>query len=288
MRTVLEVLKLSTDYLQQKNIANPRRQAEELLGDALGLGRMGLYLEYNRPLTEIELVKCRDWLKRRSQGEPLQYIAGALDFFGCRIKVTPDVLIPRQETEILVDKIAKELSECSLEGKILWDICCGSGCIGIALKKKFPELNVVLSDISEKALAVAKENAADNGVEVNFACGDLFTPFHSTTPGQADKANFIVCNPPYISESEYEALETEVKDYEPKLALVSGTSGLEYYVRLGNELPAVLNPLGKVWLEIGAGQGEKVKEIFSAACWTRCGCDLDWSGRDRFFSLEIE
>ena len=282
MRTILEVLKLTTDYLQQKNIANPRRQAEELLGEALGLGRMGLYLEYGRPLTEIELEKCREWLKRRALGEPLQYIAGALDFFNCRIKVTQDVLIPRQETEILVDKIAKELSGMSLEGKVLWDICCGSGCIGIALKKKFPELQVFLSDISEKALTVARENATNNDVEVEFFHGDLLVPF------QDRRADFIISNPPYIAENEYDRLETEVKDHEPKLALVSGVSGLECYVRLADALPRHLLSQGRVWLEIGDGQGEAIKKIFSAPVWTRCMHEPDWSGRERFFSLEIE
>ena len=158
MHTVIEILKLSTEFLKQKGIENSRRQAEDLLGDALGVGRMGLYLEHDRPLTESELNKCREWLKRRGNGEPLQYIAGKVEFFGCSLIVTPEVLIPRQETEILIDKIVQKLSTIDLEGKILWDVCCGSGCIGIALKKKFPKLHVALSDISAEALAVAKKN----------------------------------------------------------------------------------------------------------------------------------
>lgn len=282
MRTVLEILKLSTDYLQQRNIQHARRQAEELLGEALGLGRMGLYLEYSRPLTEKELDKCRDWLKRRGNGEPLQYISGELEFFECRLKVTQDVLIPRQETEILVDKIAKEISSEGLDGKVLWDVCCGSGCIGIALKKKFPALKVVLSDISEKALAVAKENALANGVEVEFKQGNLLVPFEN------QKTNFIVCNPPYVSESEYEGLEVEVKNHEPKLALVSGESGLECYIQLSQALPSHLMAKGKVWFEIGDGQGGSIKEIFNNPIWVRSIYENDWSGRHRFFSLEIE
>ena len=282
MRTVIEILKLSTDYLEQKNIAHARRQAEELLGEALELGRMGLYLEYGRPLTEEELVKCREWLKKRGQGEPLQYISGALDFFDCRFKVTHDVLIPRQETEILVDKISKELAKTNLEGKVLWDICCGSGCIGISLKKKFPSLSVILSDISDKALAIAKENAKKNEVDVGFFSGDMLAPFEN------QRADFIVCNPPYISENDYKKLEIEVKSYEPKLALVSGSSGLECYNRLSKALPDYLAPGGKVWFEIGDGQGEAIKEMFSGSCWVHCAHEQDWSGRERFFSLEIE
>lgn len=282
MRTILEILKLSTDYLGQKNIEHPRRQAEELLAEITGLSRMDLYLEFNRPLSEEELIKCREWLRRRGQREPLQYIAGAVDFFDCRIKVTQDVLIPRQETEILVEKIAKELSERSLNEQVLLDLCCGSGCIGIALKKKFPALRVFLSDLSEKALALAEENASANQVEVEFFQGDFLTPF------QSQLVNFIVCNPPYISENEYEHLSAEVKDYEPKLALVSGVSGLEFYDRLSKELPFYLKPLGKAWFEIGDGQGEAVKKRFTASCWKSCAYERDWSGRERFFSLEIE
>lgn len=282
MRTILEILKLTTDYLQQKNIEHPRRQAEELLGEALGLGRMGLYLDFSRPLTEQELDKCRAWLKKRGQGEPLQYISGTLEFFGCRIKVAPDVLIPRQETEILVDKIAHSLANEPLEDKILWDVCCGSGCIGIALKKRFPALHVVLSDICEKALNVAKENAAINEADVEFIQGDLLTPFHSR------KAHFIVCNPPYISEKDYAGLDREVREYEPRKALVSGDSGLEFYERLSSELPQHLESQGKAWLEIGDGQGEAIKTLFQGPCWKECRYEKDWSGRERFFSLEIE
>lgn len=282
MRTVLEILKLSTEYLQQKNIEHPRRQAEELLGEALGLGRMGLYLDYNRPLSEEELNKCRSWLKRRSEGEPLQYISGALDFFDCRIQVSRDVLIPRQETEILVDKIAQELMGEDLEGKVLWDICCGSGCMGIALKKKFPALRVVLSDICDKALSIAQVNASNNGVDVAFVQGDLLALFKN------QRAHFIVCNPPYISEKEYQLLDREVRDYEPKKALVSGDLGLEYYDRFSKDLPRHLYPHGKVWFEIGDGQAEAINRLFGAPCWVKRKYELDWSGRERFFSLEIE
>jgi len=282
MKTLLEVLNLSTDFLEQKNIANPKRQAEELLGEALKLGRLGLYLEYDRPLTEPELVRCREWLQRRGMGEPIQYISGEVDFFGCRLKITPDVLIPRQETEILVDKITKILSTAGTEGKTLWDVCCGPGSMGIALKKRFPDLKVCLSDLSPTALAIAKENAEKNDVDVEFFQGDLLAPFGER------KSDFIVCNPPYIAENEYAGLDIEVRKYEPKMALVSGDTGLEFYVRLAKDLPKYLNSKGKVWFEIGDGQAQAIEKMFCAACWTSFKHELDWSGRERFFSLEIE
>jgi release factor glutamine methyltransferase len=282
MRTVLEILSLSTDYLKQKNIQFPRRQAEELLGEALGLGRMGLYLAFDRPVTEKELEKCRSWLKRRAQGEPLQYISGKVQFLDCEIFVTPDVLIPRQETEILADKIIKELSPFDLQGKILWDVCCGSGCIGIALKKQLPALKVALSDISKAALSMAKKNALHNNIEVEFFEGDLLAPF-----GDA-KTDYVICNPPYVAESEYKGLDVEVRGYEPKLALVAGDQGLSFYQRLADELPKKLKRGGKVWLEIGDKQGEAVKALFNSPLWKNKSVSCDWSGRERFFSLEIE
>jgi release factor glutamine methyltransferase len=282
MKTILDILNLSADFLRQRGIQNPRRQAEELLSDVLGMGRMDLYLEFERPLTEPELDRCRKSLSRRGKREPLQYIHGEVDFYGCRLKVNSHVLIPRQETEILVDKICKELSTLPLEGKSLWDLCCGSGCIGIAIKKRFPTLKVALSDLSDEAIQVARQNAQLNEVEADFFQGDLLHPF------KGQKVDFVVCNPPYVAAEEYEALEVEVRGYEPKMALVAGKRGIEFYERLAQELPDVLNPAGKVWLEIGHGQGSRVKELFDGSRWKRHELQADWAGLERFFSLEIE
>lgn len=282
MRTILDILNLSTEYLKQKGIDNSRRQAEELLSQALGVDRMSLYLQFDRPLVDEEVNRCRLWLQRRGQGEPLQYISGKVDFFDCQIKVTSAVLIPRQETEILVDKIAKELAGQTLADKVLWDICCGSGCIGIALKKRFPELQVVLSDISSAALAIARENAKNNAVNVDFLEGDLLEPFKEKF------ADFVVCNPPYVANAELTTLDVEVRDHEPKMALIAGETGLEFYHRLAKDLPRVLKPGGKVWLEIGTGQGAAVQKAFEGPCWKKRSVEKDWSDHERFFSLEIE
>lgn len=282
MKTILEVVKLSTEYLKNKKIDQPKLQAEEIIADALGLTRMQLFLEHDRPLNEDELSRCRSFLTRRGEGEPSAYIRGYVDFYDCKIKVTRDVLIPRQETEILVDKIAQTLSKEDIQGKILWDVCCGSGCIGIALKKKFPKLSVICSDIMPSALEVVRSNAAENQAEVNVLQGDLLSPF------QGQKAHYIVCNPPYISEEEYTKLDREVKDYEPKSALVGGRDGLAFYRRLQHELPSRLHPQGKVWLEIGYNQGRAVLDLFKGAPWQNCQLAQDFAGHDRFISLEIE
>lgn len=282
MKTLLEILTLSTHYLQQHGIQNPRRQAEDLISDALGMQRLNLYLEFDRPLTESELEICRQRLTRRSKGEPLQYIQGDVEFYGCKIFLNKDVLIPRQETEILVDLIVKDLEKEDLIGKSLWDLCCGSGCIGIALKKRFPLLKVVLSDISIKALELAKKNAKENQIDVQFLHGNLLEPF------LGKKTDYLVCNPPYIAEEEFSTLEAEVRHFEPKQALVSGSTGLEIYSHLATDLKKYLTPLAKVWFEIGSTQGSAMYELFPSDQWRTCEVKNDWSGKNRFFFLENE
>jgi release factor glutamine methyltransferase len=282
MKTLLEILTLSTSYLDQRGIKNARRQAEELIADALGVKRLDLYLEFDRPLTDAELETCRQRLARRAKGEPLQYISGEVEFYNCRLIVNSDVLIPRQETEILIDKIVKELEGQDLHQKEFWDVCCGSGCIGLSLKKKFPELKVVLSDISPKALAVAKRNAKLNQLDVEFLEGDLLSPFNKR------KAHYIVSNPPYIAAHEFNELESEVKDFEPIQALISGPTGLEFYERFAVQLKEYLLPQGKVWFEIGSGQGQRVCDMFALFEKGNCRVDKDWAGHDRFFFLENE
>lgn len=282
MKNILEVLTLSTDYLKQRGIVNPRRQAEDLVADALNLARLQLYVEFDRPLSEGELELCRKNLGRRAKGEPLQYIRGFVEFCDCRIKVSPDVLIPRQETEILAEKIIKELEQRDCKGKILWDICTGSGCLGIAIKRKIPDLHVVLSDISDPALKIAQENAEANGVQVDFVQGDLFEPF------KGQKCDFLVSNPPYIAQNEYLDLDVEVKRFEPSGALIGGKTGLEFYERFARELPAFLTPGAMGWFELGTGQGKGVLSLFSDPPWKSCRYEQDWSGHDRFFFLEIE
>src|SRR5262249_40817956 len=144
------------------------------------------------------------------------------------------------------------------------------------------DLDVVLSDLSPKALEVAQANAQLNGVAVEILQGDLLAPFVGR------KAHYVVCNPPYVSEAEYAALSNEVRHFEPIQALLAGRTGLEFYERLAKELPAFLEPSAKVWFEIGTGQGRGVQSLFGNPPWKNCHVGKDWSGHDRFFSLEIE
>lgn len=279
MKTLGEVLALSADFLKTKGIARPRRQAEELLADLLELARIELYMHFDRPLEEAELESYRGRLRRAAKGEPWAYICGKVDFLGCKIRVNPGVLIPRPETELLAERVLQKTSEQALEA---WDLCCGSGCIGLALKKARPSWSVTLSDISEKAVATARQNGEENGLEALFLQGDLLGPFCGR------KADVVVCNPPYIREEDYAGLDPSVRDFEPKIALTAQEEGFFFYRRLSEDLPAFLNPGAKLFFEIGTGMGEGVKKIFSSPCWSRLKIDTDYSGHERFFSLEFE
>lgn len=271
MKTLLEVVNAASDYFREKAIERPKREAEDLISFALGLKRIDIYLYYDRPLVEEELIKCREFIKKRMLGTPSQYIMGEVFFAGCKIKVTPAVLIPRPETEILVEMCARVLAKENLEGKTLLDLCTGSGCIAIALKKRFPKLSVIASDISKNSLAIAKENAALNEVEIEFLEGDL----------QMAPCDFFISNPPYISKKDYECLSKEVREYEPKEALLGGESGLEFYEKIAFLLPQFLASSGKGWLEIGFDQGEAVKKLFKQ----KGTIEKDWAGHDRFLCI---
>ena len=172
MKPVSEILTASTAYLEKQGVGRPRRLAEELLAAVLKLKRIDLYLQYDRPVVEEELTQVRDGVKKLAKGHPLEYLLGSLEFYGCQIRVDSRVLIPRPETELLVDLIKKKNPT-----GVLWDLCTGSGCIGIALKKKLPHLEVTLSDLSQEALALASDNSRLNGVEVSLLQGDLLAPF---------------------------------------------------------------------------------------------------------------
>lgn len=166
MSLILDTLYEIAKVFEIGGISHPKRQAEELLCDALNCSRVQLYSDQKYCLTELERERTQLWVQRRLKGEPLAYLSGKVSFYNCVIEVNSSVLIPRPETEILVDKIVSDLKKKDLTGKVLWDLCCGSGCIGIALKKALPELSVYLSDYSEKAIDQAMHNARVNEVDV--------------------------------------------------------------------------------------------------------------------------
>jgi release factor glutamine methyltransferase len=281
MITLQEVLNRSIDYLEKKNLPHARRQAEEILSLSLKRPRIELYMHFDQPVEERELQVIRENLSRRSKREPLQYIEGKVQFYNAQFKVDSNVLIPRHETELLVDLIAGQLRNENLYGKVLWDLCTGSGCIGISLKRVFPELRVILSDFSQEALKKARENAELNGVEVETYFGDLFEAFN-------EPVDFLVSNPPYISTSELLTLEPEVIEYEPKMSLDGGLEGLDFYRRIEKELKNKLKNPGKAWFEIGANQKEPLQKLFCDKNSFQTKFEKDYAGHDRFFFLELE
>ncbi len=219
----------------------------------LGKKRLELYMYLEEEVDDSLIDRLRD-------GEPSAYIIGYVDFFDTRIRVDPRVLIPRPETEELMTLIKNP------SGRVL-DLCCGSGAIGISLKKKYPALDVTLADISGAALDVAKQNALDNKVDVHCVQSNFLESIKETF-------DIIICNPPYVTESEWEEIAT--KEYEPRLAFVGG---LEFYQKLRREAASFLNEKGRLYLEIGASQGPDVLALFDP--YSR-RLIKDLSGRDRF------
>lgn len=283
MTTWKEALAFGISLLLDKKVKRPKDSVEEILAFVVETHRMDLLLYPDRLLLPSQLERFCQLLQKRATHLPLEYVLGEISFYGLSLEVGPQALLPRVETEILVDLVCKKWKKRSLKGRVLWDLGCGSGAIGLAIKKCFAELSVVLSDISLPALELAQKNAKKNQLSVSFLQGDWLEPFSGK-----GKADFIIGNPPYISEEEYDTLDRELKEFEPKQALVGGKTGYEVYERLAQELPDYLHPSAQIWFEIGYRQKKKLKEIFSHPRWLKKECFTDWSGKDRFFFLEIE
>lgn len=281
MKAIADIVAQGAKFLEQKGIANSRFEAEDLISHTLGISRSDLFLHHERSFSDAEIMKCQENLERRGNREPIAYILGQVQFNDVIIHVTPNVLIPRHETEIMTDIICKRLANEQTDGKTLVDLCTGSGCIGISIKKKIKNLNVFLADVSPEATEVAQKSAKLNDVDVVIKTGDFLDPLAGI------KADYLICNPPYIRDLEYDYLEPEVR-LEPRIAFTGGNDGLQFYRRLAAELPSILHPHAKVWLEIGYDQGEDVKNIFNHPRWKHKSIGKDWAGHDRFFSLEIE
>jgi len=277
MLTVLEIIKRSTEFLQKHGVESPRLNAELLVGHALGLKRMQLYLQFERPLAETELAKIRPLVKRRSDREPLQYIVGTTEFSGLTLKVDRRALIPRPETELLIE-IAKELCTANPPAQVL-DLGTGTGAIALALAKHFATATVVALDASAEALALAQENAAAHalGERVKFVRSDWF----QALPTGA-RFELIVSNPPYLSEAETKETSPEVQKYEPWRALSPGPAGTEALLHLLAEAPRWLAPGGWLLLETGIAQHAQLLAAASKAGFSQVESRRDLTGRDRF------
>jgi len=251
---VLKILNWTKGYLAEKGVENPRLEAEWMLCEALSLDRVGLYLNFDKPLSDAELATYRGMVARRGKREPLQYILGSQEFMGLDFQVSPAVLIPRHDTEVLVTEAVKR----GAAARSILDIGTGSGCVAIALAKALPEAEISSVDISAEALAVARGNAERNGATVHFFQGSVLEPFSGR------RFDMIVSNPPYIPAAELATLQQEVRGFEPLGALDGGADGLDFYRRITGGATEQLNPGGWLLFEVGAGQAPRVLGLLRA------------------------
>lgn len=294
--TIRETLSWAEEYLQANGVPDAKTEAEYLLAHALECKRTELCLNHATTLPYHVLQQFMNFVERRIKREPSQYIIGEQEFWGLAFRVTPDVLIPRPETELLVEEAIKIVSSknkkalpltahCS--SLTILDLCAGSGCIAIALAKEIPACKIYAADISERALAVARENAEGHCVadRITFLQGDLLEPIN----GMNIKADIIVSNPPYISKKMMEGLEPEVKDYEPAAALYGGDDGLDFYRRIVSEAPKYLTAGGCLMFEMGYGQAEEIKKLIEQnKAFERIDIKKDFAGIDRVIEAQTK
>ena len=276
MLTVLDVIKKTTDFLATKGVENPRLNAEWLIGHALGLKRMQLYLQFERPLTESELEAIRPLVRRRAQREPLQHIQGETEWFGLRLKVDRRALVPRPETE--------RLAELAIESTIdpptrILDLGTGTGALALALAKQWPAASVVAVDLSEDALALARENAAALGLAARVEW--VRSHWFDALPA-GESFDLIVANPPYLSAQELAAAEPEVREHDPRTALVADADGLADLLSIVNGTPRFLRVGGLLAMETGIAQHQALLKAGAAAGLARMESRADLTGRDRF------
>lgn len=246
--TLLKLLQWTSDYFRKNEIENPRLNVEYLLGKVTNLSRVELYINFERIMSKQELEEFRGLVKRRISGEPLQYILGETNFYGFPIRLNKDVLIPRPETELLVEKVVSDLKH--REPGVLVDLGTGSGCIAIALASLLPDWKIIATDISEKALKVAQENSDLNNLnsQIHFIQADARKKI---LPGDT-LVDVIVSNPPYVTIEEFSTLSSEIKNYEPEIALHDGGDGLGFYRLILEQGPKYFkNKIGYIYFELG-------------------------------------
>jgi release factor glutamine methyltransferase len=279
MLTLLEIVRRSTEFLARHGVESPRLNAELLVGHALGLPRMQLYVQFERPLAEAELGRIRPLVKRRADREPLQYILGSVEFGGLTIKVDRRALIPRPETELLLELALARVPAGA--GRFL-DLGTGSGALALALARARPEAHVTAVEREEAALTLARENVAAHGLEgrVVLLRSDWFGAV-----GDGEAFDLIVANPPYLADAELAGTEPEVRDHEPRTALTSGPEGTEDLARILAGARSRLRPEAWLWCETGPSQRARLDELARAAGFSRIESHPDLTGRERFLAV---
>lgn len=279
--SILDVIQRSADFLAKRGVASPRLQVELLLAYALKMPRMKLYLNFERVLSEAELDALRALVQRRGQREPLQYIVGSTSFCGIEVGLNRSVLIPRPETELLAERAWVFLNQLA-DAPIALDLGTGSGCLAIALAVNAPKSRVHAVEISEAALALARQNATKHGAQIEFHAGDFF----SAAPPDL-RCDLIVSNPPYIPSARIETLESEVRDYEPRLALDGGADGQDFYRKIAAQGRGFLRPEGRVMLELDEEGADATRKIFVNEGWEVEALEKDYNGQARILIAHL-
>jgi len=273
---VADVLRWATDDFRARGIENPRLDAEVLLSHATGATRIQLIVHAARPLDPGELDRFRELVKRRRAREPVAYVRGEREFYGRTFRVDRRVLIPRPDTETLVDVVLARTRAVSMCMRAL-DLCTGGGCVAITLARERPTARIHATDVSDEALAVARDNALRLGAyNVSFARGDLY---EATLPGVRFDA--IAANPPYIATGDIAQLSPDIREHEPRLALDGGADGLAVVRRIVEGAPRVLAPGGVLALEVGAGQAAPVARLLEEQGFSRVTTTRDYARIER-------
>ena len=276
--TIGSLVKWATDDFRTRGIENPRLDAELIVAHVLGIDRTRVIIESLRPLEGAELARLRELVKRRRSHEPIAYLRGTREFYGLSFKVDSRVLIPRPDTEALVETALARSAQVSLSMRLL-DLCTGSGCVAIAIARQRPTSKVTASDISVDALNVARENAYRLGAyNVAFVESDLF----ARVPSQ--RFDVITANPPYIASAEIPELMADVRDFEPRLALDGGADGLDLVRRILDGAPERLEKDGVLAMEIGAGEAPATAALFEERGWREIEIARDYAKIERVVS----
>lgn len=284
--TIADALREASARLRDAGLAEPRREAGTLLSSSMGRDRAFLITHSDEALTPGQLKDFRAWVERRAAGEPFQYIVGRQEFYGLEFEVGPGVLIPRPETELLVEEALKLLK--GSDGPLLCDVGTGTGCIAVTLLHERKDARGFALDVSPAALAFAARNAARHEVNgrLRLLLSDCFAALRSDAQKEI-RFDLVASNPPYIAESELEGLQKEVRDHEPRGALTPGDDGLAVVRRLVAEAPEFLKPGGHLLIEIGFGQHEQVAALIDRGVWTLLDIHRDLQGIPRTVALRL-
>ncbi len=277
--TAIAKMKEIAALFEQSGIEDPAREAEMLVTGLLHIDRAALYT-YDAEMPQDRAQRIDDLAVRRTRGEPIQYLIGCVPFYGLTIYVGSGVLIPRPETELLVDEVIRQMRGKETPPLTFLDLCTGSGCIALAIARHFRDATIYGVDASEAAMVYATQNALANDVHnVCFKLGDLFAPVSTL------RFDCIVSNPPYVRRDEIKTLQREIREHEPLSALDGGRDGLDFYRRIFRDAPAYLKDNGMIMLEIGYGQSAALRELALSAGFTQLHFIKDFAGIERIMAI---